>query len=237
MRCFMLGRRFGRLLQFGSVMLALGLLAAISPARAIEIRLAEPTDPTITFVELSGSIVRGDAQKVQAFLSQLPKERQIAVRLDSPGGLIDEALRIGRHLHANHIRTYVTGRSTQCLSACALAFLGGRDLSGQTFRVKGSDSPLGFHGFRRVVPDKEFTVADMHEAVATTQRVILSIADYLTSVDADIEFMSLMLEKPSTEMNYLSNEKATSIGVHVWVEATGRLVPPFGPQTRSSRRR
>ena len=73
----------------------------------------------------------------------------------------------------------------------------------------------------------------MHEAVATTQGVLLSIADYLTAVDADIEFMSLMLEKPNTDMNYLSNEKATSVGVHVLYESTGRLVAPFGPQTRS----
>lgn len=212
--------------------LGLVLAVAAGPAAAVEIKLAEPADPNLVLVELSGSLVRGDALKVQAFLSQLPKGRQIAVRLDSPGGLVEEALRIGRHLHANHIRTYVTGRGAHCLSACALAFLGGRDLSGQTFRVKGSESRLGFHGFRRVVPDKEFTVADMHEAVATTQRVILSIADYLTSVDADIEFMSLMLEKPSTEMNYLSNEKATSVGVHVLNETAGRLIAPFGPQTR-----
>lgn len=214
-----------------AVALAAAMLSS-QPAAAVEVRLGHSGDSTILLVEIKGSIERGDAQIVQTFLETLPKDRQIAVSLASPGGLIDEALRMGRYFHASRIRTYVTGRGRQCLSACALAFLGGRDISGQTYRVKGTEAQLGFHGFRRVVPDREFTVADMHEAVAVTQRVILTIADYLTAVDASIEFMSLMLEKPNTSMNYLSNEQAPGIGVHVLSESTGRLLSAVPSQPR-----
>lgn len=219
---------------------ARGALAAVaaavvvgSPAAAsVEIALGAGHDPEIQVVTVAGKIERGDAQRVQQFLATLPKGRQIAVSLNSPGGLIDEALRMGRHFHANRIRTYVTGRGHECASACALAFLGGRDGSGSAFRVKGSGAKLGYHGFRRIVADKEFTVADMHEAVATTQRVLLSIADYLTSVDADIEFMSMMLEAPNGAMNYVDDAKALQIGVHVLDETNAMLRAPSEAKVR-----
>lgn len=193
---------------------------------AVDIKVAPGSDPGQIAVEISGSFERGDAQRVQTYLAGLPKGPQITVSFHSTGGIIDEALRIGRHLHANRIRTAVVGKDRICLSACALAFLGGRDASGTSFRLKGSEALLGFHGFRRIVPDREFTVADMKEAVASTQHALLAIADYLTAVEADIEFMSMMLEKASTDMNYLGNAKAPSIGVHVLEEPTGRLLAP-----------
>lgn len=206
-----------RLARPGLALAAALAVAVLGPGRAtaLEIKLVPGEDPAITRVELSGPFARGDAQRVQTFLAALPRDRQIAVTLNSQGGLIDEALRLGRHFHANRVRTEVAGAGRECLSACALAFLGGRDASGAPFRVKGTQAQVGLHGFRRIVPDKEFTVSDMHEAIAVTQQVLLSIADYLMAVDADIEFMSMMLDKPNTEMNYLANEKASALGVRV----------------------
>lgn len=215
-----------------AALLLLIMSAAMPAAAAVEIAMAPSSDPELQLVAISGRIERGDAQRVQQFLATLPKGRQVAVSLQSPGGLIDEALRMGRHFHANNIRTYVTGKGKECASACALAFLGGRDADGSTFRVKGSGAKLGYHGFRRIVPDKEFTVSDMHEAIATTQRVLLSIADYLTSVDADIEFMSMMLETPNGSMSYLDDTKALKIGVHVLDEASAILRAPEAAKGR-----
>lgn len=211
----------------------LAAMLASHQARALEVRLSSESTPELTMVELSGQIVRGDAQRVQRFIAEQPKGRPIAVSFNSGGGLIDEALAMGRHFHAHGVRTYVSGKGRQCLSACALAFLGGRDETGRAYRVKGSEARIGFHNFRRNQPTKEFTVADMHEAVAITQQVILTITDYMTDVEADIEFLSMMLEAPNASMTYLSNEKAPSIGVHVLQEATGRLIVPVEPANRA----
>lgn len=190
-------------------------LAGAGAARALEIRSVTSADAAITRVELSGAFERGDAQRVQAHLARMPAGTRIVVDLNSTGGSVDEALRIGRHLHANRIATAVIGPDRQCLSACALTFLAGRDASGQPHRIKGRSAEIGFHGFRRIVADKEFTVADMHEAIAGTQQALLAIADYLIAVEADIEFMSMMLEKPASGMSWLSNDKATTLGVRV----------------------
>lgn len=199
-----------------AVLALLVTLIVSAPAHAaIDIRLGTSAQPDVVIVELSGAFARGDAQRVQAFLATLPADRQIAISLNSTGGIVDEALRIGRHLHANRIGTHVTGAGRHCLSACALAFLGGRALDGAALRVKSRDARIGFHGFRRVVADKEFTIADMHEAIASTQHALLAIADYLLAVDADIEFMSLMLDQPASSMSWLANDRAAALGVRV----------------------
>ena len=222
-------RRIGAMLTAAAVMLAPGI------AGALEIRLKGGSEAGMTVVDLAGRIERGDAVRVQTFLEQLPRTQPIAVEMHSGGGLIDEALSMGRYFHAQGIRTYVKGEGRHCLSACAHAFLAGRDLlSRATFRVKGAQAKIGFHGFRRNIADKEFTVADMHQAIADTQKVMLLITDYLGEISADIEFLSMMLEAPNTAMTYMSNEKAVTIGVHVLNETTGELLTPR-PTARAGR--
>ena len=206
--------------------------AGLAPCfAAVEIRERTSGAAETIVLEIEGTIAQGDAQRVQSALAALPTSRQIVVRLNSPGGVLQEALRMGRYFSSNGIRTEVLGSSSVCLSACALAFLGGRNKDGESWRVKGSAARIGYHAFRRVVTDKEFTVADMEEAVASTQRSLLAVADYLIAVNADIEFLSMMLEKPSNDMSYLENAKALRTGVHVLDETKGQLVraTPVGP--------
>ena len=189
---------------------------APTSASALEIRTVENSEATMSVVSLSGSIERGDAQRVQAHLAQMPRGRPIAVQLHSGGGSIDEALTMGLYFNANGIHTYVSGKGQRCLSACALAFLGGRDAtSGRTSHVKSTEAALGFQGIRTVVADAEFTVADMQRAFANTQNTLLRITDYLVEVGADIEFLSLMLSAPHTKMNFVTNEKAAALGIHI----------------------
>ena len=58
-------------------------------------------------------------------------------------------MRLGRFFFENKIETAVETK-TACASACALAFLGGRDgATGKPQRTKASNSGLGFHSFTR----------------------------------------------------------------------------------------
>ena len=67
----------------------------------------------------------------------------------------------------------------------------------------------------------------MQEAVAATQRALLALVDYLTSVGADIELLALMLDRPHSEITYVSNEQALRLGLQVIEERTGGLAAPF----------
>jgi hypothetical protein len=72
-------------------------------------------------VHASGPIEKGDAAKFAA----LPKF--VTLELDSPGGLVDEALRMAANMDARGgIRTVVKPGSS-CASACAMAlFVSGK---------------------------------------------------------------------------------------------------------------
>ena len=85
-------------------------------------------------LEFSGGITFGAAKEFQGFLDAMPAVQ--IVHLNSPGGRIAEAGRIGRLISARKLSTYVVGN---CLSACTTIFLSGRE------RLISSQGRLGFH--------------------------------------------------------------------------------------------
>jgi hypothetical protein len=96
------------------------------------------TWPDQSTVKASGPIEEGDAAQFAA----LPKF--VTLELDSPGGLVGEALRITENMDARGgIRTVVKSGS-DCASACAMALF----VSGQT-RIVYMGGRLGFHSCRK----------------------------------------------------------------------------------------
>jgi hypothetical protein len=87
-----------------------------------------------TVLEISGSISWALPQTFQAALAAAPRAR--LVRLESPGGHIQPAIRIAAMIQQRGLDTYV-GRL--CASACTVAFLGGRQ------RWLAPGARLGFH--------------------------------------------------------------------------------------------
>jgi hypothetical protein len=85
-------------------------------------------------LEFSGGITFGAAKDFQRFLDAMPAVQ--IVHLNSPGGRIAEAERIGRLISARKLSTYVVGN---CLSACTTIFLSGRE------RLISAQGRLGFH--------------------------------------------------------------------------------------------
>lgn len=217
---------------------AVVLVAGQQIARAVELRIVDGIDRSMTVVEISGRFEPGDGQKVITFLGQLPRSRPIGVNLLSPGGSIEAGLEMGRYFHASRIATFVRGDSASCASSCALAFLGGRNQTGEAYRVKGWNARLGLHALSYFdVPDREFTVDDMKRAMAMSQNALLRITDYLVDVGADIEFMRLILSTPASEQTFMSNELAMSLGIHVFDEGTGRMLEPADKAARNLRTR
>jgi hypothetical protein len=85
-------------------------------------------------LEFSGGITFGAAKEFQRFLDAMGVVQ--VVHLNSPGGRVAEAERIGRLLEARKLSTYVVN---DCLSACTHIFLSGRE------RLISPDGRLGFH--------------------------------------------------------------------------------------------
>ena len=85
-------------------------------------------------LEFSGGITFGAAKEFERFLDAMGGVRLI--HLNSLGGRILEAQRIGDLIRKRNLSTYV---SHQCMSACTIIFLSGRE------RLVTAQSRIGFH--------------------------------------------------------------------------------------------
>lgn len=116
-------------------------------------------------LEFTGGIKFGVAKELEGFLNAMPDVK--TVRLDSVGGRIREAQTMSDLIKARGLSTLV---EKQCLSACTIVFLGGKD------RVILSDARLGFHqpSYRGITADERSrTVAIEKERL---QKLGLSLA-------------------------------------------------------------
>jgi len=87
-----------------------------------------------TVLEFSGGITFGVAEEMESFLAAMENVRW--VRLNSIGGRILEAQKMSDLLKARGLITVV---NKDCLSACTVVFLGGKE------RWIGPNARLGFH--------------------------------------------------------------------------------------------
>jgi len=87
-----------------------------------------------TELELSGGLTFGTASALQTLLEATPSIR--IVHLNNDGGWISEGLQVEKLIRDHQL---VTATETECVSACLMAFLGGRE------RLLASGARLGFH--------------------------------------------------------------------------------------------
>lgn len=225
-------RRWARLAFRGRrVARALSMLAALVPslqgAHALEFSRHENDSGSLLAVLATGRVEAGDADRFRAYLAQRPARKRTAVYLNSPGGNLHEGMALGRAFHDLGVRTVIEGQGAACLSACALAFLGGRDGDGTAWRTKSSSSGLGFHAFRSTFPaDRSYGGDDMAALEQQTQRTVLDVADYLRAIGTDLDFLRIMFRASADEMNFVSNDEALRIGIKVWDEKSRRFLVP-----------
>jgi hypothetical protein len=103
-------------------------------------------------LEFSGGITFGVAQELERFLNAMA-----AVRLNSAGGRVLEAQKMSDLIRSRNLATVV---AKDCLSACTIVFLGGKE------RFMLPTARLGFHqpAFRGM------TAADRSAAIATEEQ-------------------------------------------------------------------
>ena len=207
----------------GSAAMLLGADASL----ALEFAKHAADSETVNAIEAKGKIEMGDAVALEAYIAKLPQKKVTVVYLNSLGGSLEEGMALGRLFHRAKIRTAVIGKDVVCSSACSTAFLGGRDPeTAGPWRAKGSTARLGFHSFKIDWADKEYTAQDMSNAIARTQKITLAMADYMTEVGANLEFLRARLKAPVDGMNFMSNEEALSLGIYIVNDKTGELIRP-----------
>lgn len=192
------------------------LVACVGCAQALEFR-PHPSNqsPTLTAVLASGEVVAGDTDRLDAYLASQPRRKNTAVYLSSNGGNLHEAMKLGRFFKQQRIKTVVEGNS-DCVSACALAFLGGTDNQGKAWRSSTTGSRLGFHAFRssngETMPPDE------------VQSVVAEMLVFGQEVNAPIELLIVGFSTPSEEMFYPSDADICALGIKLWSIEKNRFV-------------
>lgn len=152
---------------------------------------------TVAAVIISGQIENGDAKKVEALLAEVKRTddgRQIRrLLIHSPGGLIGEAMDIGRLIRSNGVEVFLP-QQLSCVSACVLIIAGGvnRIIDGQV----GIDLP---HFLRAAGPK------DNVPALLAESKQIMR--DYFHSMGVAEELADVMFSVPSGAVRYLRQDE------------------------------
>lgn len=175
---------------------------------------ANDKSKTLTAVLASGPVEEGDTERLAEFLRRSTIKKNVAVYLSSPGGNLEEGIRLGLFFKEQRIKTVVEG-GEYCASACALAFLGGTDSNGSPWRSSSTNSQLGFHAFKGL--SNEMNSDDL-------QQVVARILEYGKRVSAPIDLLIKGFATPSESIFWVPNEDICALGIKLWSNETKRFV-------------
>lgn len=121
----------------------------IPPAEAARFKRMPAVDShglPIAYIELEGPIAAGDVERLDKLIRE--EDHDILLSLNSSGGDFQAGVALAKYINTKPIATTVQGRN-QCLSACAIAFLGGtywgEETSEWPSRSVDPTAKVGFH--------------------------------------------------------------------------------------------
>ena len=198
----------------------LACMLIVSKGFAMEFQLAGNT------IDARGVIEQGDATKLAALVRDNGLSsgfNDYTVRLNSPGGLLFEGMKIGKVIRDAQLETLVS-RNEQCASACALAFLGGTRRyatgTGVERRIEFG-AALGFHSFYSATD----TVRLESETLKTSHVVTGLIFEYATEMKSvDLGWLAKTLNVPPTQLHFVRSPEDIA-ALSISLEGVRNTVP------------
>lgn len=135
------------------------VIIALGPASAFAMDFVLETRGAVKVIKAVGPIQPGDADKLKAVgsFATIGPQGMRAMLLSSPGGEVNEAVRIAEQIQLFNFQTYVDG---DCASACSMILYP----AGKSFML-GDNGRLGFHPCssidRREIPECTQSVAEL----------------------------------------------------------------------------
>lgn len=177
-------------------------------------------------IRLTGLIGQGDADRLRKMLEGLraakaslptPSSPLATVELSSTGGDLYEGLKLG-YLFREFGAATVVRANDQCLSACALAFLGGTQghlpsqapIPSRTIEIGGQ---VGFHTFSLTSPgDLSASSKDAREGAVRGFNVArggtAALVHYAARMDIDLAFIARLIGQPQYAWEYVDTDEA-----------------------------
>jgi hypothetical protein len=176
------------------------------PVEALEITYSNlnPFDGSVSKREvllLKGEITPGDyAYLLDVIRSD--KDRfwsSASFVLASPGGDVQEALRIARLVKGTFSSVFVGEAAGPCVSACFFIF------SAAAFRDAAGSRILGIH--RPYIHPRRLVSVGTREAEALQKDALRQARSYLENLDVPTNLIDKMFQRASTEIYWLSREE------------------------------
>lgn len=172
-------------------------------------------------VDVDGPLAPGTAERVAAILSE-PRARAAPRRLAvlrSEGGAWAEGVALARLFRASHVGTVVP-EGARCLSACAIAFLGGavEDPAAGTVsaRAMGATSRLGFHAPYLTLRNRMFLITDVERAYAQAVESMLLIFSLADDLEVDTKLLTDLLVSGEDTFEFVDSVgEAGRLGIYV----------------------
>lgn len=152
---------------------------------------------------LTGSIDPGSFERVQAEL-EARGEYVKSVSLNSPGGSVSDAVKIGALMVVGEYTTSVAPGAL-CASSCPLILAGGK------VRTASKQSAIGVHQIYAMASaaDLPSGLAGVGTAMSEAQKTTAIITRYLNTTSVDPAVWLHALETPPDQLYYLSPEELT----------------------------
>lgn len=204
----------------------LGALVA-SAAAATELTVVDLQDDT-TIIALNGDIANGNAGAVEALIKAANDGGRLisAIRLDSPGGSLTEAIQLADLIRRAKLPTIVAAGS-RCASACFIVFAAGIE------KFASYDAAIGVHG----ASDKFG-----HES-ARTEAATLAMARIAGTYGVPSRVTGQMIATSAQSISWLTPADLRAMGA-IMTGRPGRAAPspkpPYGinaPPSAASRTR
>lgn len=168
------------------IALAIALIGQPTVTRAADIYVAGMRWTGIPAIYIMGEIVPGDEG---TFATAVRSRQASVVYLNSPGGVVDTAIELGRMVRASGLDTFIGRASDGCFSACTLIWLSGRRA------IIQRNSYIGFHA-------------------ANTLEGTEKAAAYLAELGLTPAQINYMLETPQPDIQIGMELHARALGFH-----------------------
>ncbi|MGI6852064.1 hypothetical protein [Mesorhizobium sp. 1B3] len=165
----------------------------------------------IDFVIIKGEITDGDGDR---FVDAVQNREKVTVYLESPGGLVREALQIGAEIRLRNYATLVAG-GDECFSACGLIWVSGAR------RYMSPDSLIGFHAAYREEAG-EFRESGVANA---------EIGSFLTHLGLRIEAIRYFTIAGPNNFLLLTPKRARELGIDIFLLEGEDVVTPYDAPT------
>ena len=193
--------------------LAAGWLPTPRSSHAVTLTTVAASPGSLSEIRVSGAILPGDADQLAATLQSIEQQGGLPavgpraiVSFDSRGGALEEGMRIGRLLRRFGAGTLVRA-GDRCLSACALAFVGGTSMGpqgAQPYRRLAIGGQLGFHAFYVMRdPDSRDAATSRARGVTEGRAASAVIIAYVMEMGVDPEDVLRALVRPPEDITYI----------------------------------